>query len=145
MRVDFYQLSRDPASATAALLAGKVLDAGERLLIVGGSADLLKDVSRALWDAAPDSFLANAMAGGAHDARQPVLLSHDVSPANGAAMLLIADGQWRDPGKGFARVMFLFDNATIDEARGTWRTLGGREEIERHFWRQDGGRWVEGP
>jgi TRAP-type mannitol/chloroaromatic compound transport system permease large subunit len=38
-----------------------------------------------------------------------------------------------------------FDNRTIDAARGTWRMLGERDGIERHFWKQDGGRWVEGP
>lgn len=145
MRVDFYQLSRDPAPATAAVLAGKVMGAGERLLVIANDADLLKATSKALWEASDDSFLANAMAGGAHDARQPVLLSHDVAAANGATMLLIADGQWRDPGNSFKRVMFLFDQETIDGARSTWRTLGDAEGTERHFWKQDGGRWVEGP
>ena len=35
-RVDFYQLSRDPVDVTVAKLARKVLQAGERLVVVSG-------------------------------------------------------------------------------------------------------------
>ncbi len=145
MRVDFYQLSRDPAPQVAALLAGKALGAGARVLIVADDQALLEESSRALWEASPQSFLANAMAGGDHDARQPILLSSQLSPTNKAEMLILADGMWRDPGDAFARVMLLFDASTIDNARATWRELGENDAITRHFWKQEGGRWVEGP
>lgn len=145
MRVDFYQLSRDPAPAAIAMLARKILDAGQRLLVVGENPEQLEVVSEGLWQASPDGFLANARAGGAHDARQPILLSDQAEAANGARFLLFADGQWREAGDDFERVMLLFDDATIANARDTWRELGAREGVERHFWKQDGGRWVEGP
>ncbi|HSM53660.1 MAG TPA: DNA polymerase III subunit chi, partial [Erythrobacter sp.] len=35
-RVDFYQLSRDPVERVAAMLARKVLQEGQRLLVVSG-------------------------------------------------------------------------------------------------------------
>ncbi len=145
MRVDFYLLSTDPAPAAVALLAGKVREAGERLLVVAEDLELLEAISQALWTASPEAFLAHGIAGDAHDARQPILLSDDVEPANGAKLLLIADGQWREPGEGFARVLFLFDEATKAGARVTWKALEDREGLERRFWKQQGGRWVEGP
>ena len=145
MRVDFYQLSRDPAPQVAALLASKALGAGAKVLVVAEDKALLEATSKALWQFSPDSFLANAMAGGDHDAHQPVLLSDKLEAANGANLLLLADGKWRDPGDGFARVMLLFNAKTIDDARGTWRQLGEEAGIERRFWKQDGKRWVEGP
>lgn len=145
MRVDFYQLSRDPAPQVAALLAGKAVGAGARVLVVADDKPLLDTISSKLWDAAPESFLANGMAGAKHDARQPILLSHAVEPGNGADMLVLADGRWRDPGSSFTRVMLLFDGSTIDDARGTWRQLGEDQAITRHFWKQDGSRWIEGP
>ncbi len=145
MRVDFYQLSSEPAPAAAAALAKKTLEAGERLLIVAADPTQREAISEALWASAPEAFLANAMAGGQHDARQPILLSEHVLGANDAGFLLLADGEWRDPGAGFSRVMLLFDGATIDGARGTWRELGKAEGVERRYWRQQGGRWVEGP
>ena len=144
MRVDFYQLSDEGAPATAALLARKVREGDARLLVVGTKA-VLQDVSKALWEAAPEHYLANGMAGGTHDARQPILLSESVEAANGAAFLLIADGRWRDPGQGFERVFYLFDDATIAEARATWKALGESDAGERHFWKRANGRWVEGP
>ncbi len=145
MRVDFYQLSRDPAPQVVALLAGKALGAGAKVLVVAADEALRKEASRALWEAAPESFLANGMAGSAHDPRQPILLSGTVDPANGAQMIILADGQWRAPGESFSRVMLLFDESTIAHARTTWRKLGEDENVERHFWKQDGARWVEGP
>lgn len=143
--MDFYQLSRDPAPVAIALLARKTIEAGERLLVVGAELELLEAISQGLWEASPDAFLANGIAGGEHDARQPILLSDEVEASNGAKFLLIADGQWRDPGDGFARVMYLFDDATIGTARQTWKALAASDAIERKFWKQDGGRWVEGP
>ena len=62
-----------------------------------------------------------------------------------AGFLLLADGEWRDPGTGFSRVMLLFDGATIDGARGVWRELGKADGVERRYWKQQGGRWIEGP
>ena len=145
MRVDFYLLSADPAPAAVALLARKVREAGERLLVVADDLDLLETISQALWSATPEAFLANGIAGDEHDARQPILLSNEVDATNGATFLLIADGLWREPGDGFSRTLYLFDDATRDGARQTWKALEDREGIERKFWKQQGGRWVEGP
>lgn len=145
MRVDFYLLSQDPAPAAITLLARKVRQAGERLLVTADDLELLEQVSQALWTAAPEEFLANGLAGDEHDARQPILLSGEVDPANGATFLLIADGIWRDPGEGISRVLYLFDQDTIQGARQTWKALQDREGFENKFWKQQGGRWVEGP
>ena len=145
MRVDFYLISSDPAPTAVALLAGKVREAEERLLVVADDLTLLEQVSQTLWEARPEAFLANAIAGDEHDAAQPILLSNEVDPANGASFLLIADGQWREPGESFKRVLFLFDQDTIVGARQTWKALQDREGMECKFWKQQAGRWVEGP
>ena len=148
MRVDFYQLSRDPAELVLPRLAQGTLAAGERLLVVSEDAEQLGRISEALWTRIPESFLANGMAGGEHDARQPILLSHEPVPANGARYLALADGVWREMPEGFEaaeRVFLLFPPARIDDARATWRLLGGREGTERKYWRQEGGKWLEGP
>ncbi|KUR76338.1 DNA polymerase III subunit chi [Novosphingobium sp. FSW06-99] len=144
MRVDFYQLTRDPAELVVPLLARSTLGAGERLLVVSDEPAQLGRISAALWQRVPDSFLAHGLAGGAHDARQPVLLGPAPDPVNGARYLALADGQWRDVG-GMTRVFLLFAPERIDDARGTWRMLGQRKGVERHYWRQDGGKWREGP
>ena len=56
MRVDFYQLSRDPVERVVAMLARKVLEAGERLLVVSSDADQRAELSKELWRAGPDVY-----------------------------------------------------------------------------------------
>jgi len=144
VRVDFYQLSRDPAEQVVPLLARNTLKAGERMLVVSSDEAQLERVGSALWEV-KDNFLANGRAGGEHDVRQPILLSDRTDPANGARFLVLADGVWREGEAPFARTFLLFDQTTIQAARDCWRMLGGRDGVERHFWKQDGGKWVEGP
>ena len=148
MRVDFYQLSRDPAELALPGIAKGTLGAGERLLVVSADAEQLARISEALWTRLPETFLANGIAGGEHDARQPILLAQATEPANGARYLALADGVWRDMAEGFdgaARVFLLFPPDRIDDARGCWRMLGTREGVERKYWRQEGSRWLQGP
>ena len=146
MRVDFYRLSHTSPEATLAMLARKSVEAGRRVLVVAEGEERLRAFSQGLWDAAPAAFLANGIAGNGHEARQPILLAEKVEPANDAAFLILADGHWRDPGAAFERVMLVFDEATISEARACWRELGKDGAIQRNFWKQqDDGRWVEGP
>ena len=145
MRVDFYQLSRDPAEAVVPGLVVNTLKAGERMLVVSGDEAQRAAVSQALWSHAPESFLAHGETGGAHDARQPVLLSDAVEAPNGAKFVALADGAWRDGLDEFERVFLLFGPAGIEGARGTWRMLGERDGVERKFWVQDGAKWREGP
>lgn len=143
MQVDFYQLSRDPAEAVVPLLARNTLKAGERLLVVSVDDDLTGRISERLW-AGAESFLAHGLSGGAHDARQPILLADQPQPANGARYVILADGVWHEAALGFARAFLLFDGASIEAARGTWRALDGHDGVERRYWRQEeNGKWVQ--
>ena len=142
MKVDFWQLSRDPVEKVVALIAARVLGEGERLLVVSSDAAQREAISRALWEGRPEAFLANGDAAEPHAARQPILLADTCAPDNGANHVIFADGQWRDPA-GFARAFLLFDDATIEAARATWRGLDPGEGDEKAFYRQDGGKWVK--
>jgi len=145
MRVDFYQLSDDPAEAALPLIARATLKAGERLLVVSGDEVQRGRISEALWSRLPDSFLAHGETGGLHDDRQPILLSDRPEAANGARYLAIADGTWREGEPPFERVFYLFGEETLQPARDCWRMLGNRDGLERRFWKQQDGKWVEGP
>ena len=145
MRVDFYLLSSGTADAVLARIAKSVKGAGERLLVVSDDAEQLAVLDKALWEHFPEEFLAHGRAGETGEARQPLLLSPACDAANGARHVAFADGLWRDEAFGFERAFLVFDNRTLDAARGAWRMLGEREDVERHFWKQEGGSWVEGP
>jgi DNA polymerase-3 subunit chi len=143
MRVDFYQLGEVPFEQVIVSLAGKILDSGERLLLVARQEPFLARLERILWDQGRTSFLPHAIAGQGDDSRQPILLSTSADPANGARNLLIADGEWRDCALAFHRSLYLFDGNTLETARAAWRSLAGTNEVERHFWKHEEGRWTE--
>lgn len=142
MKIDFWQLSRDPADTVCALIAQRVLDSDERLLVVSKDPDQRAAISKALWKAGSTSFLANGEAGAGGDDRQPVLLSETPDAANKASHVIYADGEYREV-DGFARAFLLFDDGTLEAARATWRSLDGKDGLERAFFRQDGGKWVK--
>jgi DNA polymerase-3 subunit chi len=145
VQVDFYQLTRDPAEKVLPPIAQRVLDGGGRLLLVSGDVAQLAAISGALWNAKPDSFLAHGTAGEADDSIQPILLSSETEAANTAKLVALADGVWRHEALQFDRVFYLFPPSHTDNARAAWRGLGEKPDIERRYWKQDGGKWVQGP
>ncbi len=142
MKVDFWQLSRDPVEKVVALIAGRVLGSDERLLVVAEDAQRRQEISRGLWKAGPESFLANGEASGEGADQHPILLSDKCESPNSASHVVFADGEWRDPA-GFERAFLLFDESSLEAARATWRSLDGAEGLERSFFRQDDGKWVK--
>ncbi len=143
MRVDFYQLGRDPVERVVPLLVAKALDRGARLLVVSGDTAQRTGLSQALWEREND-FLAHAEAGDRDEARQPVLIAADCSAANGARMVLIADGQWRESAAMFERAILLFGAGQTGEARQEWTTLSGAGHELRIFKQHEDGSWREG-
>jgi DNA polymerase III subunit chi len=143
VQVDFYQLSGIPAEQVIADIAEKVLNTDERLLIVAEDGAYLAKLDRILWDEGAGSFLPHGLAGGADDARQPILLSSSPDAPNQARNMLIADGVWREAALTYDRSFYLFDDATLEGARLAWKLLSGREGIERRYWAREGNRWAK--
>ena len=141
MRVDFYQLAGDPPASILAKIAAKLLESGGRLLVVGEDEKLLATIDRQLWD--EPGFLAHGREGGADDQHQPILLSTRDVAANRARNVAIIDGRWRPTALSFERAFFLFDEAHLDGAREAWKTLGGADGVERHYWAREDGRWIQ--
>ena len=146
-RVDFYRLTRDPAERVLPALAKKILGDGDRLLVVAGPAMQRQAIDEALWTLQPASFLPHGHAGTPDEAIEPILIAGELAtPANGARLVALADGEWRDAALDFDRVFLLFDNSRIDDARAIWRSLNAADGADIHFWKQDDrGRWSEGP
>jgi DNA polymerase-3 subunit chi len=142
VQIDFYQLGGSPPEQVIASIAEKLLAQDSRLLIVAQDEKLLARLDRMLWDQGRTSFLPHAIAGGTDDARQPILLSTSPDAPNLARNMLIADGQWRESALAYDRAFYLFDAATLDGARLAWKLLAGREGVERRYWAQEQGKWV---
>jgi DNA polymerase-3 subunit chi len=143
VQVDFYQLAETPPEQVIASLAEKVLASGGRLLIVAADEARLARLDRMLWDQGAINFLPHGLAGGADDARQPILLSTTPDAPNLARNMLIADGEWRDAALTYDRSFYLFDNDSLEGARLAWKLLAGREGVERRYWANEAGKWVK--
>ena len=142
MQVDFYQLGGTPAEQVIASLAEKLVGADGRLLIIASDEAFLARLDRILWDQGATSFLPHALAGGSDDARQPILLSTNPDAPNLARNMLIADGEWRDAALSYDRGFYLFDAESLEAARLAWKLLAGRDGVERRYWAQENGQWV---
>ena len=144
MLVDFYHLLSSPIERVLPRICERLLEGGERLLIVGDEA-LLGQLDEQLWTYSADSFLPHGRADRAGPEHQLILLSTTVAAANAAKNIALADGRWRDEALGFERAFYFFDTAHLDEARTAWRALKDGP-AERRYWKQDErGKWVQGP
>jgi len=144
MLVDFYHLSASPLERVLPRICERLLEAGERLLIVA-DADQLDQLDAQLWTQGGDSFMPHGLASASSPERQPILLAVEANPLNGAGNIALADGRWRDEALGFARTFYFFGGETVEEARRIWRSLADREGLERRYWRQENGKWIQGP
>ena len=141
----FYHLTRTPLESTLSMLLGKSLAAGWRVTVRGCDADRMVWLDQQLWLGANDSFVPHGLAGGSHDAAQPVLLTTAKNAANEASCLMAVDGAdvTADEVQALERVCILFDgNSTVslDLARGQWKALTDAG-CAAQYWSQDTGRW----
>jgi DNA polymerase-3 subunit chi len=143
--VFFYHMTRTPLEATLPLLLAKALEAGWRVAVRGTDPDRLAWLDDKLWLGGDESFLPHGIAGGAHDADQPVLLTTGADRANGAACVMAVDGADVEAGEAaeLERVCILFDGndpVAVEKARGQWRDLTGAG-VAAQYWSQESGRW----
>lgn len=143
MRLGFYLCGSQPVERVLPLIARAATNGGQRLLVVAEDQAVRDTLDKALWEVSPAEFLAHGQAGGAHDARQPILLSADCAAANGAKLLALADGRWREKAEGFERVLLFFDDEGRAAARQTWKQFDNREDVEREFHELEVGKWVQ--
>ena len=143
MRVDFYQLGAAQPDGVIAAIGGRLLGEGQRLLVVASDEGLLARLDRQLWDQGASSFLPHGLAGGSDDAAQPILLSTGADAPNLSRNVLIADGEWRESALAYDRAFYLFDEATLEGARLSWKLLAGRDGVERNYWALEEGKWVK--
>jgi len=142
MRLGFYLSGAQPVERVLPLIARAAKGQGQRLLVVAGDDGTLERLDKALWEFSPEDFLAHGRADAPHAKRQPVLLSTDCAAPNGATLIALADGQWREEAESFDRALLFFDEAGRAEARRTWRLFDGREDVAREFHELEGGKWV---
>lgn len=141
----FYHLTRRTAAQTLATLLPKSLERGWRVVVRGTDPERLEALDRELWLHPEDGFLPHGLAGGEHDAQQPILLTTDMTAPNAAACLILVDGAPVESGEAtkLDRVCVLLDGhdpAAVAFARGQWKALTDAG-LKAQYWSEEAGRW----
>ncbi len=143
----FYHLTRQPVEAALPTLLDRALAQGWRVVVRGTDPARLDWLDQRLWLGPDEQFLPHGLAGGPHDALQPVLLTTGAAAPNGAACMMAVDGATVAPDevRALERTCILFDGAdaaAVEAARGQWRTLTAAG-VAAAYWSEESGRWVK--
>jgi len=143
--VIFYHLTDTPLERALPQLLARALAQGWRIELRGRDAARIDWLDRALWLGQDDGFVPHGVAGGPHDALQPVLLTQaPVTPPRDCLMTFDSADVAADEARLAARVCILFDghdDAAKTAARAQWRALTNAGLGARYWAQQDGG-WV---
>lgn len=144
--VFFYHLTRRPLEAVLPVLLDRARKAQWRTELRGTDAGRMRWLDDLLWTARTDSFLPHGLAGGAHDAQQPVLLTvAGQAAANAPHCLICVDGAplGAEEAGAAARTCVIFDGgdgAAVSHARGQWKELVGAG-CAAQYWSEESGSW----
>jgi DNA polymerase-3 subunit chi len=139
--IGFYHLTRSTLSQALPQLLVRTLAAGQRALVLGPSVPALDALSTALWE--QPAWLPHGVAADGDPDLQPIWLSTDPEPLNGARYLFLVDGAGTDRLGDFDRVFDLFDGnneASLAGARLRWKAArdGGHAVA---YWQQTERGW----
>lgn len=127
------------------MLLGKSLNAGWRVSVRVADAAALPELDAALWLGPQEDFLPHAIAGGPHDADQPILLQADDDLRNAPSCIMSVGGAaiTSKEVNDLERVCILFDGrdeSAVAHARTQWKSLTGAG-ASAQYWSEESGRW----
>ena len=141
----FYHLTRKPLQDTLPVLLEKARGAGWRIAVRGRDADHLAWLDESLWLGDEAGFLPHGLAGGPHDALQPILLTTSAEAGNQPDCVMSVGGAvvTAQDVEGMQRVCILFDGTdpnAVQHARGQWKELTAAG-CAAQYWSEESGRW----
>jgi DNA polymerase-3 subunit chi len=141
----FYHLTRRPLAETLMMLVGKSRANGWNVVVRGTDSAQMEALDAALWRGPDDGFLPHGLAGGPHDADQPVLLTTSREAPNLPHCLMAVGGAEVAAAEvdAFERVCILFDGedeAALARARAQWKALKDAGAAAQ-YWSEESGTW----
>jgi len=143
----FYHIERGELVSAVAPLLEKCLERRWRV-VVAGQPETLERLDTALWVWRDDGFLPHGRAGSKSSGpatAQPILLSPEADPVNGATIAMLLDGSDAE-GDRFERCLVVFDGGDDPvraKARDQYRRATAAGARARYFQQDSGGGWVE--
>lgn len=121
--IQFYHLLTTPLERALPKLLEKAVSGGFKTLLVADSPERVEVLNQLLWTYDQDSFLPHGSAADGHVELQPILLSTELNPANGANLLLVTNGVKPEKPEAFERIIDMFDGRdpqAVENARKRW-------------------------
>lgn len=146
MQVSFYQLKVKPLSEALPVLMEKVLQSSGRAVILCADDTKLAEVDKYLWSVGGTRFLPHGSANEDYPELQPIYLALKEENPNKANFLVVLNGQKTEFGKGFERVIDIFDGNNEEETANARKRFAEfkKEGAELKFFKQDdSGKWAE--
>ena len=140
----FYHVTQSPVEGVVETLLTRALAQGWRVELRGVSPERMDWLDQKLWLGPEEDFLPHGLAGGPHDALQPVLLTPSPRPEGRQAVMTLAGAEVTPAEVAAAeRVWILFDGrdeTAVARARdqGKERTGAGTAAQEGS---EESGRW----
>ncbi|PRY80465.1 DNA polymerase III chi subunit [Yoonia maritima] len=141
----FYHLTDSPLETTLPMLIGKAREAGWRVLVRTNNDGLTKRLDEVLWQGPDDGFNPHGVAGGPHDADQPVLLGNASAEGFHCVMSVVGADVTAEEINATERTCILFDGwdqEALQYARGQWKALTDAG-CKAQYWAQEDGRWTK--
>jgi DNA polymerase-3 subunit chi len=138
--IGFYHLTRSTLVQALPQLLVRTLAAGQRALVLG-PAPGLGALSEALW--AQPAWLPHGTVADGDPDLQPIWLSPDPEPLNGARFLFMVEGAQTDRLGAFDRVFDLFDGnnpEAVAAARVRWKAAKDAGHTLA-YWQQTESSW----
>tara|TARA_B100001971_G_C18101860_1_gene489302 strand:+ start:275 stop:757 length:483 start_codon:yes stop_codon:yes gene_type:complete len=123
--VCFYQLKKHPLEKALPKLLEKVVASGASAVIMAGSEERVVTLNSMLWTYDPGAFLPHGCAADGHDNEQPLWLTTSPENPNGASVLILIDGAYREGLDGFEKCLEIFngnDKQALAQAREHQKT-----------------------
>ncbi|MWB77360.1 DNA polymerase III subunit chi [Pseudooceanicola sp. 216_PA32_1] len=141
----FYHLTRQPLEQALPRLLELSLARGWRVALRGRQDRRMDWLDQKLWLGDDQGFLPHGLAGGPHDALQPVLLTTTPDRPNAAACVMSVDGAEITPDevRSLERCCILFDGGdatALERARAQWRDLTAAG-CAAQYWSDESGSW----
>ncbi len=122
--VNFYHLTKSSLEDALPRLLQKTLQAGERAVVLLGSAERVDSLTTHLWTHDERGFLPHGSSKDGEADRQPIWLTHRDENPNRAAFLFVADRAQSEKVGEYKRCFELFDGrdeAAVADSRERWK------------------------
>lgn len=144
-RALFYHLTQSSAEDLVRRMVPRANGQGWRVVLRGRDRAALERLDERLWLQPEESFLPHGLAGGPHDAEQPLLLTHAEGLPTGVKAMMAVDGAPVTPEEveALERVWILFDGfdpLAVEVARHQWRSLT-QAGCSAEYWNEAEGGW----